>query len=77
MSSLAGETLAMVATIGETVYAKAILVEIFGRRVEDVPELIKNLYIFLEPDLERLDGVNVTILMFYIIFFRSRGFVII
>ena len=47
-SSLAGETLAMIATIGEVVYIKAVLREMYGVRVEDVPTIIvtdaNNLY---------------------------------
>ena len=39
-SSLAGETLAMIATIGEVVYMKAVLGEMYGRRVEEVPTII-------------------------------------
>lgn len=39
-SSLAGETLAMVATVGEIVYTKAILRQIFGRRVEAIPTIV-------------------------------------
>ena len=39
-SSLAGETLAMIATIGEVVYIKAVLREVYGKRVEDVPTII-------------------------------------
>ena len=40
VSSLAGETLAMVATIGEMVYSQAILVEIFGRRVNEILKIV-------------------------------------
>ena len=47
-SSLAGETLAMIATIGEVVYIKAVLREMYGKRLEDVPTVIvtdaNNLY---------------------------------
>ena len=47
-SSLAGETLAMIATIGEAVYMKAVLREMYGKRVENVPTIIvtdaNNLY---------------------------------
>jgi hypothetical protein len=39
-SFLAGETLAMIATIGEMVYIKSILGQIFGTRVEEIPVLI-------------------------------------
>ena len=39
-SSLAGETLAMIATIGEVVYIKSVLREMYGMRVEDVPTII-------------------------------------
>ena len=48
VSSLAGEALAIVATIGEIVYNKAILKQIYGDRIDDVPVIIftdsKNLY---------------------------------
>ena len=39
-SSLAGETLAMVATIGEMVYIKATLQQLYGRRIEKLPTVI-------------------------------------
>jgi hypothetical protein len=48
VSSLAGEALAMVAMIGEIVYNKAILLQIFGEDIKTLPVLIytdcKNLY---------------------------------
>ena len=37
MSSLAGEALAMVATIGEVVYNKTILSQIFGGDIDEIP----------------------------------------
>ena len=40
ISSLAGEALAMTGTIGEIVYTKAILVQIFGKRIRDVPVIV-------------------------------------
>ena len=39
-SSLARETLAMIDTIGEIVYTKSILSQIFGTRVEEIPVII-------------------------------------
>ena len=48
VSSLAGEALAIVAAIGEIVYNKAILRQIFGDRIDSVPVVLftdsKNLY---------------------------------
>ena len=48
VSSLAGEALAMVAMIGEIVYNKSILVQIFGDSLQTIPVIIftdcKNLY---------------------------------
>ena len=48
VSSLAGEALAIVAAIGEIVYNKSILKQIFGDRIDDVPVIVytdsKNLY---------------------------------
>ena len=48
LSSLAGETLAMIAMIGELVYMKAVLEQIFGERVKRVPTVVmtdsKNLF---------------------------------
>ena len=48
VSSLAGEALAVVAAIGEIVYNKAILRQIYGERIDKVPVVIftdsKNLY---------------------------------
>jgi hypothetical protein len=40
ISSLAGEALAMAGTIGEIVYTKSILSQIFGKRVEEIPVII-------------------------------------
>ena len=40
VSSLAGEALALVATVGEIVYNKAILKQIFGEVIEDVPVVV-------------------------------------
>ena len=40
ISSLAGEALAMAGTIGEIVYTKAILSQILGRRMDQVPVII-------------------------------------
>ena len=39
-SSLAGEALAMIATIGEIVYIKSILSQIFGTRAETIPVMV-------------------------------------
>ena len=39
-SSLAGEALAMIATIGEVVYIKSILSQIFGTRAMEIPVLV-------------------------------------
>ena len=48
VSSLAGEALAAVATIGEIVYNKAILKQIFGDKIDSIPVVLytdsKNLY---------------------------------
>ena len=48
VSSMAGEALAIVATIGEIVYNKALLKQIYGDVIDDVPVIIftdsKNLY---------------------------------
>ena len=47
-SSLAGEALAMVATIGEVIYNRTILTQIFGTEIERIPVIIytdcRNLY---------------------------------
>ena len=40
MSSLAGETLAMISTVGEIVYTLSILELIFGERVRAVPRVV-------------------------------------
>ena len=40
ISSLAGETLAMIATIGELVYIKAVLEQLFGTRIHNIPTLV-------------------------------------
>ena len=40
VSSLAGEALAMVATIGEIVYNKAILKQIFGEVINQIPVIL-------------------------------------
>ena len=40
ISSLAGEALAMAGTIGEIVYTKSILSQIFGKRISEVPVII-------------------------------------
>ena len=40
VSSLAGEALALVATVGEIVYNKAILKQIFGEVIEGVPVVV-------------------------------------
>ena len=48
ISSLAGEALATVATIGEMVYNKSILRQIFGKKVDEIPVIVftdsKNLH---------------------------------
>ena len=47
-SSLAGETLAMVETIGEVVYTRAVLEQVYGGRMRQLPAIIftdsNNLY---------------------------------
>ena len=40
VSSLAGEALAMTGVIGETVYIKSVLSQIFGKRVSEIPVII-------------------------------------
>ena len=40
VSSLAGECLAMVATMGELVYTQAILMQMLGKQVEKVPKIV-------------------------------------
>jgi hypothetical protein len=40
ISSLAGETLAMIDTIGDLVYTKAVLVQLFGSRANDVKTVV-------------------------------------
>ena len=48
ISSLAGEALAMVSLIGEIVYNKAILLQIFGKKIDSLPVILytdcKNLH---------------------------------
>ena len=39
-SSLAGEALAMVSTIGEIVYIKSILTQVFGTRAQNIPVMV-------------------------------------
>ena len=40
VSSLAGETLAMIALKGELVYSKSVLEQMFGRRVHKIPTIV-------------------------------------
>ena len=40
ISTLAGEALAMIGVIGEIVYTKAVLVQMFGTRAKDIPTLV-------------------------------------
>ena len=40
ISTLAGEALAMIGVIGEIVYTKAVLVQMFGTRANDIPTLV-------------------------------------
>ena len=40
ISSLAGETMAMINTIGEIVYTMAVLVQIYGGRVKAIPKVV-------------------------------------
>ena len=40
ISSLAGETLAMIGVIGELVYTKAVLEQLYGKRVYDMENIV-------------------------------------
>jgi hypothetical protein len=40
ISSLAGETLAMIGVIGELVYTKSVLEQLFGKRVNKIPTIV-------------------------------------
>ena len=40
ISSLAGEALAMIGTIGEIVYTRAVLEQLYGKRVNKIPSLV-------------------------------------
>ena len=39
ISSLAGETLALIGVIGELVYTKAVLEQLYGKRVQEIPTI--------------------------------------
>ena len=40
ISSLAGEALAMIVTIGEIVYTRAVLEQLYGKRVNMIPSIV-------------------------------------